>query len=188
MSANIKDIPATERIKRIRQEIVASDPAVCSERALIVTKSYQETEGQPTPIRRAKAIKRVLEEMTIHIWDNELIVGNHANGRRTAPIFPEWGVYWLEDQLDFIPVRPQDKMVIPDQVKADIRSVIPYWRGKTVYDKVWGTLRRSSKARKALVFTVDLFERGSFGHTLYNTPKILKYGFSPSEARSLGPD
>ena len=34
MSANIKDIPATERIKRIRQEIVASDPAVCSERAL----------------------------------------------------------------------------------------------------------------------------------------------------------
>ena len=186
MSANIKDIPATERIKRIRQEIVASDPAVCSERALIVTKSYQETEGQPTPIRRAKAIKRVLEEMTIHIWDNELIVGNHANGRRTAPIFPEWGVYWLEDQLDFIPVRPQDKMVIPDQVKADIRSVIPYWRGKTVYDKVWGTLPEEvQKARKALVFTVDLFERGSFGHTLYNTPKILKYGFSQVKQEAL---
>ena len=39
MSANIKDIPATERIKRIRQEIVASDPAVCSEIELIVKKS-----------------------------------------------------------------------------------------------------------------------------------------------------
>lgn len=56
MSANIKDIPATERIKRIRQEIVASDPAVCSERALIVTKSYQETEGQPIPVRRQRPL------------------------------------------------------------------------------------------------------------------------------------
>lgn len=186
MNASIKNIAATERIKRMRQEIVASDPSVCSERALIVTKSYQETEGQPIPIRRAKAIKRVLEEMTIHIWEDELIVGNHANGRRTAPIFPEWGVYWLEDQLDFIPVRPQDKMTIPDQVKADIRSVIPYWRGKTVYDKVWGTLPEDvQKARKALVFTVDLFERGSFGHTVYNTPAILKYGFVKVKEEAL---
>ena len=186
MSANIKNIAATERIKRMRQEIVAADPAVCSERALIVTKSYQETEGQPTPIRRAKAIKRVLEEMTIHIWDDELIVGNHANGRRTAPIFPEWGVYWLENQLDFIPVRPQDKMIIPDQVKADIRSVIPYWRGKTVYDRVWGTLPEDvQRARKALVFTVDLFERGSFGHIVYNTPAILEYGFAKVKEEAL---
>lgn len=173
----ISSIEMTERIKSMRKVIVSSNPSVCSERAMIVTESYQKTEGEPIIIRRAKAIKAILENMTLHIWDNELIVGNHANGRRTAPIFPEWGVYWLEDQLDIIPTREQDRMDIPEQVKQEIRSILPYWKGKTVYDKVWGTLpEEAQKARAAYIFTLDLFERGSFGHMAYDTPSVLENG------------
>lgn len=171
-------IPVTKRIEKLRVVIVESEPEVCSERALIVTKSYQETEGQPMVLRRAKAIHKVLEEMTIHIWDDELIVGNHANGRRCAPIFPEWGIYWLQEQIDDIPNRVQDKMNISAKVNIEIKSIFSYWRGKTVYDKVWGTLPEDvKKARTAYVFTVDLFERGSFGHLVYDTPMVLKKGF-----------
>jgi formate C-acetyltransferase len=129
------------------------------------------------PIRRALALEAVLESMTIHIYDGELIVGNHASGRRAGPVFPEWGVHWLESELDEIDTRPQDKMCLPEQVKQELLSIIPYWRGKTVYDKVWGSLPDEvKKARTSFVFTVDLFERGSFGHMIYDSPSILKNG------------
>lgn len=171
-------IEPTSRIKKLRNEIVLAEPSVCSERAVIVTKSYSESEGQPPVIRRAKALRDVLEQMTINIWDDELIVGNHASERRAAPVFPEWGVYWLERQLDEIETRPQDRMAVPEKVKEDLRSIFPYWRGKTVYDRVWGTLPEDvKKARTAYVFTVDLYERGSFGHMIYDSPRILREGF-----------
>src|SRR5271157_4732319 len=103
-------IPATDRIRQLRQALVATDSSVCSERAVIVTKSYRESEGKPMPIRRALALEAVLESMTINIYEGELIVGNHTSARRAGPVFPEWGVHWLESELDEIDSRPQDKM------------------------------------------------------------------------------
>ncbi len=78
--------------------------------------------------------------MTVRIWDDELIVGNHASRRRAGPVFPEWGVYWLERQLDEIETRPQDRMAVPGKVKEDLCSIFPYWRGKTHQDRVAATL------------------------------------------------
>ena len=170
-------LSSTDRICKLRSALVATDPSVCSERAVIVTNTYKETEGRPMPIRRALALKAVLDGMTIHIYDGELIVGNHASGRRVGPVFPEWGVHWLESELNEIDSRAQDKMVLPEQVKQELLSIIPYWRGKTVYDRVWGSLPEEVKqARTSFVFTVDLFERGSFGHMIYDSPSILKNG------------
>ena len=52
---------------------------LCLERARLVTESYRETEGQPMVLRRAKALKKVLENMTVFVQDHELIVGNIAS-------------------------------------------------------------------------------------------------------------
>ena len=175
----VGNLSATDRVRKLRAAVVAADPAVSSERASIVTKSYQETEGRPMPIRRALAVKAVLEKMSIHIYDGELIVGNHASGRRVGPVYPEWGVHWLENELNEIETRAQDKMRLPKEVHAELLSIVPYWRGKTVYDKVWGSLPDEvKKARTSFVFTLDLFERGSFGHMIYDSPSILKKGLA----------
>lgn len=173
----LKKIPMTNRVKKLRQEVVLAEPSLCSERALIITMSYRRTEGEPILIRRAKAIREILEKMSIRIWQDELIVGNQASARRAAPVFPEWGVYWLERQLDEIETREQDRMTVPTSVKKDLRSIFPYWHGKTVYDHVRGFLPEEvRRARDAYIFTLDLFERGSFGHMLYDIPRILKEG------------
>jgi formate C-acetyltransferase len=179
----LKDIRTTDRIRKLRRELVQAEPSVCSERARIVTQSYTSTEGQPMVIRRAKAIRDILAEMTIRVWEDELIVGNQASNRRAAPVFPEWGIYWLERQLDEIETRPQDRMAVPAQVKEESRSIFPYWKGKNVYDHVWGTLPGEvKKARTAYVFTVDLYERGSFGHMIYDSPRILREGLQGIKA------
>lgn len=173
-------IPITSRITKIREEIVSAKPILSSERAVLVTEAYMATENEPMVIRRAKALKKVLEEMTINIWDNELIVGNHGtNGRRSAPVFPEWGTYWLEEELDeILETREQDKFIVPSKVKEDLKNIFPYWKGKTVYEKYRAMLpEETKKARDVYMFTRDLFERGGYGHSAYDTPKVLAVGF-----------
>ncbi|MBQ3275721.1 MAG: hypothetical protein IJH47_01515 [Oscillospiraceae bacterium] len=62
-----KHLPITKRIEAIRKAIIHAEPTVCSERAQIVTGTYKATEGKPVEIRRAMAVKAVLENMTIHL-------------------------------------------------------------------------------------------------------------------------
>lgn len=173
-------IRATERIRRLRERVARSEPSVCSERAVLVTESYKETEGQPMPIRRAKALDRVLRNMTVFIAPDELIVGNHASKPRSAPVFPEMGVDWLSRELDSIlETRSQDRMVVPPKVKEDLRSIIPYWRGKTLREAVYAALPKEViNARLAKVFTLDNHEEGGLGHMLPDYPTVLAKGFN----------
>ena len=71
----VRTVPVTDRVRRLRQAVLDAKPILCSERALIVTKCYQETEGMHFIERRARALYRILDEMTLRIWDGELLVG-----------------------------------------------------------------------------------------------------------------
>ncbi len=171
--------PVTGRIRGLREEVLKAPITLCSERALLVTQSYQETESEPAVIRRAKALKKVLDHMTVIIWDDELVVGNHASrSRRSAPVFPEWGTFWLEDELDeILETRVQDKFVIAPEVKTELKSIFSYWRGRTVYEKYRSMVPEEvKKARETFIFTRDLFERGGYGHATYDIPKVLSKG------------
>ena len=171
--------PITDRISRMREEVVKAKITLCSERALLVTQSYQETEGEPMVIRRAKALKKALDHMTVMIWEDELVVGNHASrSRRSSPFFPEWGTFWFEKELDnILETRVQDRFVIAQEVKDDLKSIFPYWKNKTVYEKYRKMLPEEVKnARESYIFTRDLFERGGYGHATYDIPKILSKG------------
>ena len=64
----------TSRIRRMRQRMLAR-PAVCVERCAILTRSFQATEGESAPIRRARAFADLLDQMTIRIEPDELVVG-----------------------------------------------------------------------------------------------------------------
>jgi len=170
----------SKRINAMRKVVIESKPILCSERATLVTEAYKNSEEAPILIKRAKALQHVLKNMTIHIWDKELIVGNHGgNGRRSAPVFPEWGTYWLEEELnEILETREQDRFVVPEKVKDELRSIFPYWKGKTVNDRYKAMVSEDTKkARDAFMFTRDLFERGGYGHATYDTTEILKIGF-----------
>ena len=86
-----------ERIERLRKRLTTPLPSeMCFERARLMTESYRDTEGEPAPIRRAKAFYRVLDGIPITIDADELIVGNVASKPRVAYFAPEtfsWGRY-----------------------------------------------------------------------------------------------
>lgn len=175
----VRTVPVTARVERLRQAVLDAKPILCSERALIVTKCYRKTEGMHFIERKARAFYRILDEMTLRIWDDELLVGTlGTNGRRSAPVFPEFSIEWMKDELeDLLETREQDTFEVPEQVKADIRSIFPYWQNKSIFQQYRSLLPEDTKKiRDAYVFTRDLFERNGYGHTAYQAEKIINIG------------
>ena len=49
------DIPKSERITKLVEDLYAKMPEIESARAVLITESYRRTEGEPIIMRRAKA-------------------------------------------------------------------------------------------------------------------------------------
>ena len=105
-----------ERTALLNKDMRNSTPAVCLERARIITRSNRENESCPVILRRARGLADILEQMTIFIGDNELIVGNHASRQRNAPLYPEMGPF-SDKELDLMPVREVDRLQITESEK-----------------------------------------------------------------------
>lgn len=128
------------RVQELREKIVNAMPEVCLERASMMTESYQETEGQPEITRRAKALYKILTEMSIGIGDGELIVSKATSKLRKGPLLPEiqWG--WYLEEMDLISTRNWDRFTpLSDEDKKKMKQFLPYWKGKALYDR-WHAL------------------------------------------------
>ncbi|KPK94853.1 MAG: pyruvate formate-lyase [Anaerolineae bacterium SM23_ 63] len=171
----------SERLKRVfkvREDLMQLTPMICSERATIITESYGETEGLPMIIRRAKALDKILGEMSIYIEDDQLIVGNQASMGRAAPIFPEYSINWIIDELDAFDKRPGDIFTISEGAKQSLNSIYDYWKGKTHKDEVSRTMTETNQlAEKQGVIHRGGISMSGDGHIIPNHEKILSKGF-----------
>ena len=123
----------TDRVEKIRENYVNTKPHISYERAWNWTKSFQKTEGQPHIIRTAQAFKDTCDELSVNIWEGELIVGTSGEYRKCAILTPEFGWTWINDEIDTFPERSQDPYdVTPEQVKFIKENIFPYWKGKSV--------------------------------------------------------
>lgn len=168
-----------ERCQRLRNRVISAKSHICIERARLVTQAYKETEGDHILIRRAKAFDKILKEMSVYILEDELIVGHQSSKQRSAPLFPEFAVEWVNDEIDTFETRPQDKFVVPEEVKREFREeILPYWKGKTFYDHLCSFLTDEIKLQRfdANVFSVGLHEDGGLGHVILDYEKVLKLG------------
>ena len=123
------------RIGRLKEELLSTRPTVCTERARIYTEVYRRYEAKPVVVKRALALSETLKRMTIRIEPGELIVGNQTSRPRAAPIFPEYAVDWILEELDELERRPGDAFYPSKEAAAELRELLPYWRGKTLIEK-----------------------------------------------------
>ncbi len=120
------------RIHRLREMVLNTKPSVCTERARFYTEVYRQHEEKPVIIRRALALKKTLEEMTLFIAEGELIVGNQSSQLRAAPIFPEYAIDWLPEEMNDLDKRPGDAFFITEDHKRDILELAPFWKGRVL--------------------------------------------------------
>jgi len=133
--ATEKKIEITERIAHLREKVLSTKPTVCTERARFYTEVYRENEEQPVIIKRALALQKTLEKMTIFIDEGELIVGNQSSSHRAAPIFPEYAVDWLPEEMDELDKRTGDAFYITEEHKVELREIATWWKGKVLWDR-----------------------------------------------------
>ncbi|MDR0886646.1 MAG: glycyl radical protein [Clostridiales Family XIII bacterium] len=169
----------TPRIEKLKRSIVEARPQVESERAVLVTEVYKETEDLPSVLRRAKVNERLYNDMHVTIRDDELIVGSLTKSIRSTEIAPEFSVDWIEEEFDTMATRIADPFDISEETKTNLHNAFEYWRGKTVFEFADAMMSDATKAAiDSKVFTVGNYQTGGVGHSIIDYEKVLKIGFS----------
>ena len=174
-----KPIAKSPRIKKLVDALYAQMPQIEADRAVLITESYRQTEGEPINTRRAKAFKHILENIPITIRDNELIVGSATKAPRGCQVFPEYSFEWLEAEFDTVEKRVADPFYISEETKATLSEVYKYWKGKTTSELA--TSYMSDEAKIAIehnMFTPGNYFYNGIGHVTVDYPKVLAVGYT----------
>jgi pyruvate formate-lyase/glycerol dehydratase family glycyl radical enzyme len=164
------------RIEKLKNQLLSMPPAICSDRERILTKADEEYQSFPTPLKRAKILQKILNEMPIAIYDNELLVGNMASDvYKSMGLFFEMSIETNENELD----RYVQRFAIDDHSKEELRALIPYWKEKTVESYARNLIPEDT--RKVLdsgnCFNMDLHLQNGLGHILADYKRVLDKGF-----------
>ncbi|MDL2233657.1 glycyl radical protein [Ruminococcaceae bacterium OttesenSCG-928-L11] len=135
----------TPRMQELREELRNAKPQVCVERAILTTEVYKANMHQPLAIRRAVMLKTILEQMSIFIEPQTLLAGNQAVSNRSAPIFPEYAMDWVIDELDQFDKRDGDRFYITEENKQKLRDIAPFWQNNTVKDRGLAAMPEASR-------------------------------------------
>jgi formate C-acetyltransferase len=171
---------STERVRKLRDKMLVP-PSLCVERGYWMTESYKETEDEPPVMRRAKGLAKVLENMTIHMDDDELIVGRTTSKVRGGALLPEVDWQWYLQEIDTISTRDWNKCApLSEEEKAKMREFLPYWKGKSVYEKWWKMLPEDARERYHLIHEAGAYSASSIhpGHTIPDYGKVLNLGLN----------
>ena len=174
----------TPRMNDFREKVLDKKPYICAERALLATESYRLYQNQPPVMKRALMLKNILEKMSIYIEGETLIVGNQAASNKDAPIFPEYTLEFVIDELDKFEKRDGDVFYITEETKAALRSIAPFWENNNL----------RAKGEALLPEEVNVFmETGFFGmegklnsgdaHLAVDYEQLLKIGLVGYEKR-----
>jgi pyruvate formate-lyase/glycerol dehydratase family glycyl radical enzyme len=177
MISDIKISGVTERITKLKDQILSVLPTICTERARFYTDVYRENEDSPVIIKRAIALDKTLKEMTIYINDGELIVGNHSSKLRAAPIFPEYVTSWIINELDELDKRPGDAFFINDDHKKELKEICGWWKGKTLADRGYSLMSQLNREiHDSGIIRAEGNLTSGDGHLAVNFEKILETG------------
>lgn len=174
----------TDRMKAFREEVLDEKPYIDAQRAVLATQVYRENQNQPRVMVRALMLQKILENMSIYIEDKTLIAGNQATKNKNAPIFPEYTMEFVLNELDLFEKRDGDVFYITEETKQQLRDIAPFWENNNL----------RARGEALLPEEVSVFmETGVFGmegklnagdaHLAVNYEKILAFGLKGYEER-----
>jgi len=175
---SFKEIAKSPRIDKLKEDLFAKMPEIESERAILLTESYKQTEGQPIIKRRSAAFRHILENLPVTIRYNELVVGSATISPRSCQVFPEFSFEWLEGEFDTVATRSADPFYIADKTKKELHEVYKYWKGKTTSELATSyMLPETLTAIEHNIFTPGNYFYNGVGHVTVNYGKILEKGY-----------
>lgn len=103
------------------------------ERARLLTESYKQTENEPMTLRRAKALAHILDNMTIYIRSEEMVVGSFARDKDSVPFYPEFAWKWIV--RDTAPGQVYESM-LTDEGRKELKEICDYWGNSSLHHRL----------------------------------------------------
>ena len=174
----------TERMKEFREEVLDEKPYIDAQRAILATLAYKENLNQPRVMVRAKMLEKILDHMSIYIEDKSLLAGNQATKNRNAPIFPEYTMEFVINELDQFEKRDGDVFYITEKTKEQLREIEPFWQNNNLRARGEALLPEEVRVfMETGVFGMEGKLNAGDAHLAVNYERILKDGLKGYEER-----
>ena len=174
----------TERMKEFREEVLDEKPYIDAQRAILATLAYKENLNQPRVMVRAKMLEKVLDNMSIYIEDKSLLAGNQATKNRNAPIFPEYTMEFVMNELNQFEKRDGDVFYITEKTKEQLREIAPFWQNNNLRARGEALLPEEVRVfMETGVFGMEGKLNAGDAHLAVNYERILKDGLRGYEKR-----
>ncbi|ONI47247.1 formate acetyltransferase [Candidatus Epulonipiscium fishelsonii] len=180
---NHEDWSPFPRVNRLRQKFLDRPYEIDVERLRLITQSYKEHERKPHKLKVAYAFENILNNATLYIYPDDLICGEIAAPAKASPIYPEFSVNWIIDEILNSPFeeRANDQFYIRnDEERTEIVELCKYWQGKSVEDSInerleYDQTKGSQMGEK--IFQTNLYHYAGAGHLAIDYAKLMRVGY-----------
>lgn len=174
------DTQYRSRVERLRQRIIDAPREVCVERARYLTQSMAANWHLHPLTRMSMALEHILDNISVVIRDDELVVGCRTSKLKGAPLFPENKWKWIEGDLEAFGQRVLQTVLITEEEQRELKQdTLPFWHGRTVEDRLEDRLPPDvAEDMDKYVFAMVLEITYGIGHFTMNHPRVLKRGLS----------
>ncbi len=171
------------RMDELYKHITSYNQGICVERAHYLTESYKENMNLPAVVLRAKSVANVLENMSIYLMPGSHFAGNQASNPRWAPLFPEFDIEWMENEIingdPYFPIdRPADRYEFNQDDREKLINVINWWKGQTHTEMLRGRLPKEALATHFDIKAADIgtYFQGGDGHFAPDHKWLFEHG------------
>lgn len=175
------------RTSRLKNNLLTSKYELCIERIKYFTEIYRKFPKDPEIIKRAKAIAHTLDNMTISIREDELLIGNETSKNLGEKINLDLYSYdrsfSKRSSIKKYGKRKLQPFFIEDNEVDELLELIPFWNGKALYsdiivqrvydEKLITGMNRIGTAAPNIAIANGTNE----GHICVGYEKLLKLGY-----------
>jgi formate C-acetyltransferase len=177
-----------KRTARLKNNLLSSKYELCFERIKFFTEIFKEFPKDPVIIKKAKALAHTLNNMTIFIREDELLVGNETSknlGEKiNLDLYSYDGTLSKPNAIKKYGRRKVQPFSLGENEIGEFLELIPFWKGKALYsdiitkrildEKLISGLNRIAAAAPNIAIANGTNE----GHICVGYEKLLKLGYS----------
>ncbi|MBY8992224.1 MAG: hypothetical protein KGD58_15875 [Candidatus Lokiarchaeota archaeon] len=178
----------SRRTLRLKNNLLMSKYEFCIERIRYFTEIYKRLPDASEIIKRSKALAHTLENMTIFIREDELLVGNETSKNLGEKINLDLhsydGTFNKRTSIKRYAKRKLQPFFIEENEINELLDIVPFWKGKALYgniipQKMYEEKLISGKARiEAAAPNIGIVNGTNEGHISAGYEKLLKVGYS----------
>jgi formate C-acetyltransferase len=183
----ISDI-SLRRTLRLKNNLLTSKYELCIERIKYFTEIYKKIPNESEIIKRSKALAHTLENMSIFIRKDELLVGNETSKNLGEKINLDLhtydGTFNKRTSIKRYAKRKLQPFFMDESEINELLEIVAFWKGKALYgniipQKIFEEKLISGKARiEAAAPNISIVNGTNEGHICVGYNKLLELGYS----------